>query len=184
MEDTWGPEHSTKARGTASDNWGTNPEDFHAIDLISRTLYLEGIRTDAAAGPDSTLRSVWWGPRHHDPTRTDALKANWVGPSFLNPPYSRVAEFARCASLQPDPVLMLTFARLDTGWVWQHVLPKAHVIFVRRGRCRFRDPVTGNIGASAPTPSMVVCYGRPTGVVKPVGNWFPLFPHGVFSRTA
>jgi hypothetical protein len=172
----WAAEHSTKARGTASDNWGTDPKDFASIDVLCRMIYNRPIVCDAAASLENRHVDTWFGPDHPDSERRDALSSAWEGPSFLNPPYSRIAEFAAHAAMQLDPVLMLCYLRLDTKWSHECVLPLSNVIYVRKGRCVFQDPVSGRLGASAPAPSMLVCFGEPERTPIATRQWYPLFP--------
>lgn len=181
---SWGPEHSTDARGSVSDNWGTNSVDFESLKKLCLQLYGVPFAVDAAASLENHLCDTWYGPGHPNEHLRNALEISpWEGPWFCNPPYSLVDAFVDhiCSFDRNDnPGILLVFARLDTKWAWRSVLPESNVIYVRRGRCKFRDPSTGKVGASAPTPSMAVCYGEPSGRVRisDDGLWYPLFPTG------
>lgn len=77
---------------------------------------------------------------------------------FCNPPYDAVGQWVRHAACQQCIAVMLTFARTDTRWFHQWVLPIADEIRFVRGRLKFDDGP-----ANAPSPSMVIVYRERRG---------------------
>ena len=78
--------------------------------------------------------------RQHFSTRIDALTVQWRHDFFMNPPYSRVAEFMRKAYRSHVDYnvtgLILVFAKTDTHWWHDYVEDKAEVHFIE-GRVQF-----------------------------------------------
>ena len=164
--------HSRKATG-GKDNWRTPQGLFDTLDAEFN------FEVDAAADETNHLCDYWYGPG--DGLREDALALpNW-GPrkdlddegatrgfepirTFLNPPYSRNADFVRKARAEADAgnalVVLLLPARTDVQWFhdlcwdrWLHQpRPRTEVRFIK-GRLKFDDGDTG-----APFPSMVVVF--------------------------
>lgn len=96
--------------------------------------------------------------RHFSP-QDDGLAQSWAGERcWMNPPYGREigrwVEKARREAERGALVVGLLPARTDTQWFHEHVLPVAHVVFLR-GRIRF-------VGAAhpAPFPSMLAIWGE------------------------
>ena len=141
---------------TGKDDWQTPPELFKRLDEEF------SFDVDAAATKENTLCDMWF---------TDALSSAWFhGYSyFVNPPYSRGLQgkfIAKAAeeSAKGALVVMLLPARTDTkafhAYIWdaENHRPKPGVeVRFLRGRLKF-------VGAkaSAPFPSMVVVFRRPT----------------------
>jgi site-specific DNA-methyltransferase (adenine-specific) len=123
----------------------------------------------ASSGPRLCPR--WLGPGSN--IAQDALLVSWAGEiCFMNPPYSRVAEFVRKAALEEvtghASTVALLPARTDTRWwhdyVWNRLTNDWHngvsCRFIK-GRVKFINP-TGDIFAkanSAPFPSAIVIFG-------------------------
>lgn len=139
----------------AKDEWATPQELF---DQLNAEFHF-GL--DAAASPDNAKC---------DRYLTDAIGRDWGAlsvngrPVWLNPPYSRVGEFIKKASLEAEfngaTVVCLVYARTDTRWFHEHVYdaatnryrPDVEVRFIK-GRVKF-----GGAKAGAPAPSMVVIF--------------------------
>ena len=159
----------TKSDTDESARWRTPPEVF-------RPLHAElGFGLDVAALSGSALLPHWLGPDHPNPARRDAFEADWAAAcpagraAWMNPPYGRemgrwIVLAARWGRVMRVAVLIL--ARTDLPW-WDEVVMRtaAEIRFVR-GRVRFLDGVTGERGASAPAPSVVLVWDpsrAPTG---------------------
>jgi phage N-6-adenine-methyltransferase len=88
----------------------------------------------------------------------DALRQEWTGSVFLNPPYGReIGAWLRKAwesSRNGATVVCLVPARTDTSW-WHAWCMKGNILFIR-GRLRFGDAQN-----SAPFPSAVVVFEPP-----------------------
>jgi len=188
-ENKWSAAHSKTARGDLSGHWST-PSAVMAE--VSDVLRARGIAApfavDVAADPGSAVAPDWFGPLHIDRQRRDALAVpieQWAspkGPSWLNPPYDKISSFlARCAEYGQIkglryPLLVLTFARIDTAWFHEYAAQNATAFWARRGRISFVDPTVGAGPKSrrntAPTPSLLMAFG-PLGPIKgpEYGRW-------------
>jgi phage N-6-adenine-methyltransferase len=159
--------------GKASDEWET-PQSF--FDALNREFRF-GL--DAAATRENTKCPDYLGPDRDDPRFRDALAVSWRfaldftwgewhRAIWLNPPYSKCAEFvAKAAAEQREGVttVMLIPARTDTRYFHAHIYDaekhqpreRVEIRFVK-GRLKF-----GTGKNSAPFPSMVVIFrGLPT----------------------
>jgi phage N-6-adenine-methyltransferase len=151
----------------ATDEW-TTPGDFY--DALDKEF---GFNLDAAARKETAKCRSWFGPDHDNPRLRDALAIGcWSGGelraptvAFLNPPYSRCAEFVAKADQQrrdvlPTTTVMLIPSRTDTRYWHAHIWdrdkhtprPGVEVRFVK-GRLKF-----GNSTNSAPFPSVVIIF--------------------------
>lgn len=92
----------------------------------------------------------------------DGLTTQWGRRCFVNPPYSKVREFLKKASLEilsghTDLAVFLTFSNTDTKWFHEYLYHKAELRFVK-GRLKF----VGENGTknSAMRPSMIAILRR------------------------
>jgi phage N-6-adenine-methyltransferase len=144
-----------------SDEWETPDALF---ELLSAEFHFT---LDAAATRANRKCSLYLGPDHEHPALRDALTVAWTGAGsgavWLNPPYSRVAEFvAKAAAEQQHGVtsVLLLPARTDTRWFHAHLYQKPGVeVRFLKGRLRFKGGAN-----SAPFPSMVVVLWGKRGV--------------------
>lgn len=95
----------------------------------------------------------------------DALKQEWGGVIWMNPPYGRkigiwVKKAKEAARQEKATVVCLLPARTDTAW-WHDYVMKANEIRLIRGRLKF-----GNSKGSAPFPSAVVIFEK--GSTSPI----------------
>ena len=91
---------------------------------------------------------------------TDALLTEWGTSTFCNPPYSRVAEFVKKASLEASKgktIVMLINACTDTKWFHEFIYGKQEIRFVK-GRISFIDPKNPDKKQPSPRPSMIVVF--------------------------
>jgi phage N-6-adenine-methyltransferase len=154
--------HSSSKTG-GRDDWETPGDLFVALD--SEFAFI----VDGAADESNHLCRHWYGP--DSPLGEDALalpdwRATTEFPNriFLNPPYSRNADFVRKARAEADAgnalVVLLLPARTDTQWfhelIWDRFAnrphPRTEVRFLK-GRLKFSGSAD-----SAPFPSMVVVF--------------------------
>lgn len=89
----------------------------------------------------------------------DALKQEWEGVIWMNPPYGRkigiwVKKAKEAATQGKATVVCLLPARTDTAW-WHDYVMKANEIRLIRGRLKF-----GDSKGSAPFPSAVVIFKK------------------------
>lgn len=109
---------------------------------------------DAAATLNNTQCDVFYTKDD------DALKHNWYGRVWVNPPYGReVGRWVKYAYEQvmlgfAQRVVMLLPSRTDTKW-WHEWVKRAREIHFLKGRVCF---VGGN--SCAPFPSVVVVFER------------------------
>jgi phage N-6-adenine-methyltransferase len=153
----------------ASDEWST-PQDFwRELDAEFR------FGLDAACSAENAKAPVGFGPDHPNPAARDALVPCWseaaraagVPPvAFLNPPYSRCAEFVAKAATEAQKgctVVLLIPSRTDTRYWHAHIWdrethqpkPGVEIRFVK-GRLKF-----GAGKNSAPFPSVVIVMRPP-----------------------
>lgn len=89
----------------------------------------------------------------------DGLKSKWHGRVWLNPPYSKNAEFMDWMRHHGDGIA-LVFARTETKWFHDTVWYEADSIFFFEKRITFHradgSPASGSAGA----PSCLIAYGR------------------------
>lgn len=130
-----------------TDMWST-PKDF--FDALNNVFKFE---TDVCATNENAKCERWFTPE------MDALKRNWTGVCWMNPPYGReigawVKKAHDSAKKNGATVVCLIPARVDTKW-WHEFCAKGEIVFLA-GRLKF-----GGSKNSAPFPSAVVCF-RPT----------------------
>lgn len=152
--------HSRAATG-GKDTWRTPRELFDKLDAEFNFL------VDGAADESNHLTHDWYGPGStlgEDALALPDWRATPEAPNriFLNPPYSRVADFVRKARAEADAgnalVVLLVPARTDTAWwhdvIWDQTTNAPHcrteIRFIR-GRLKFSESEN-----SAPFPSAVV----------------------------
>lgn len=151
--------------GKATDNWETPQAVFDAAcDEFA-------IVADAAATMENRKCDHYLGPDHPQERYRDALSVDWCGfmrnaagyVMWLNPPYSRCAEFVAKAAREAARgcwVVMLIPSRTDTRYWHAHIWdaekhqprPGVEVRFIK-GRLKF-----GTSQNSAPFPSVVVIF--------------------------
>ena len=125
-----------------SDEWST-PKPLW--DLLNAEFHFT---VDAAAKPENAKCRTFY---------TDALTHAWAGTVWLNPPYSKNAEFLKKAfeeSQRGQTVVVLIPSRTDTKYWHDYVMRAAEIRFVK-GRLRF-----GGLKAQAPFPSTIVVFKR------------------------
>lgn len=155
------------AKTGGRDDWRTPRDLYDRLDAQFTFL------VDGAADDTNHLCRYWYGPG--SALAEDALALpDWhcgiadatnvapVNRIFLNPPYSRVADFVRKARAEADAgnalVVLLLPARTDTKWfhdcIWDPTANAPHTraeINFLRGRLKFSESAN-----SAPFPSMLV----------------------------
>lgn len=195
-KERWGAAHSRDARGELSGLWMTPSDALEEIQTVVRALGMPcTFVLDVAAAPGSAVCTDWFGPFHILKDRRDALVEgiSWgssrPGISYLNPPYKIIAKFLAKAAKHKspldengvaiNPLVVLGFARTGTRWWWSHVAGKG-LTFLREGRLKFVDPLTGRPSAPAPADSFISIYTgqdpetileRAPGDVRKIGRW-------------
>ena len=125
---------------TGKDDWETPAPLFRALDEVYR------FTLDAAASRANRKCDLWLSEQE------DALRCQWSGRVWLNPPYSRrVGDWVEHAFDQvrlgtAELVACLLYARTDTAWWHDFVMAEAAEVIFFRGRIRF-------VGAEAPAPA-------------------------------
>lgn len=88
---------------------------------------------DAAASAENALCENYFDKE------TDALKQDWKGSVWCNPPYGRdLWKWVKKAAESKATVVMLLPARTSTGWFHDYVLDNARIDFIL-GRLKFDD---------------------------------------------
>jgi phage N-6-adenine-methyltransferase len=100
---------------------------------------------------------ITWAPGDQD-----ALTIPWGARAFVNPPYSRVAEFVKKAAEEQAKgctVVMLINVATDTRWFHEYIYgkPNVEVRFIK-GRLKFINAQQPDKVAPAPRPSMLVIF--------------------------
>jgi phage N-6-adenine-methyltransferase len=137
---------------SAKENWGT---PFQLFDALHKELHFT---TDVCAEKENAKL-----PAYFDKAQ-DALKQEWTGVCWMNPPYGRNTtgkwmKKAYEASQAGATVVCLVPARTDTKW-WFQFCSRAEVRFIV-GRLNFIDTgATGKRNAPAPFPSAVIIFGK------------------------
>ncbi len=141
-------------REDSKDNWRTPQKLFYRLNERFR------FTGDACASPDNALC-----PKFFTIT-TNALSSNWskLGTSvFINPPYSKSAEFMSRAwhsvrDKETQCVVALMPSTVDVKWFHKFVVGKASEIWFLRGRVQFLSPDTGRPVNGNVVGSMVIVW--------------------------
>jgi phage N-6-adenine-methyltransferase len=132
---------------SVTDDWAT-PKD-----LWQQANGFHDFELDAAASLSNHLCDEWFGLDHPDESRRNGLSAQWVGRTWVNPPYGRgIYDWVKKAALHDDLVVMLLPSRTDTKWFHEFVLPNANLEFIK-GRLKFGAGIN-----PAPFPSILVTF--------------------------
>jgi len=92
----------------------------------------------------------------------DGLNVEWGKCNFVNPPYSKIKDWCEKSYkeyINGNTVVMLIPSRTDTKY-WHDYIMKANEIRFIKGRLKF-----GNSRNSAPFPSCIVVFNKPSGEV-------------------
>lgn len=136
-----------------SEEWGTPQELFNRLNKeFSFTL-------DICVSKENAKCHKYYTKEE------DALKKEWGGVIWMNPPYGRqigiwVKKAKETARQGKATVVCLLPARTDTAW-WHDYAMKANEIRLIRGRLKFGDGK-----GSAPFPSAVVVFKK--GLTSPI----------------
>jgi phage N-6-adenine-methyltransferase len=130
-----------------TDDWATPADLWHQANGF------HDFQLDAAASSTNRLCEQWFGLNHPDINRRDGLAGQWVGRTWVNPPYGRgIYDWVKKAALHDDLVVMLLPSRTDTKWFHEFVLPNADLQFIK-GRLKFGAGIN-----AAPFPSILVTF--------------------------
>lgn len=130
-----------------SEEWGTPQELFNRLNKeFNFTL-------DVCASEENAKCPKYYTKEE------DALKQEWGGVIWMNPPYGRrignwVKKAKETARQGKATVVCLLPARTDTAW-WHDYVMKANEIRLIRGRLKFGDGK-----GSAPFPSAIVVFKK------------------------
>lgn len=136
-----------------SEEWGTPQELFNRLNKeFNFTI-------DICASKENTKCPKYYTKEE------DALKKEWGGVIWMNPPYGRqignwVKKAKEIARQGKATVVCLLPARTDTAW-WHDYAMKANEIRLIRGRLKFGDGK-----GSAPFPSAIVVFKK--GLTSPI----------------
>lgn len=160
--------------GRESDEWGTPPELYNALDEIYHFDF------------DPCPMGCW----------IDGLAVDWGRSSFINPPYSKIPEWVeRCYEEWQDGnvAIMLIPNRSETRWYHDYILDVAPLVYQVKGRISFygrikepgqpkntpKDQIKYTWGSGpAAFPSIIVCYaGESVGttIFKPWEQKYPSY---------
>jgi site-specific DNA-methyltransferase (adenine-specific) len=130
---------------SVTDDWATPRNLFDDINTA------HDFELDAAASSTNHLCNQWFGLDHPDESRRNGLIGQWVGRTWVNPPYGRgIYDWVKKASLHDDLVVMLLPSRTDTKWFHEFVYKNADIQFIK-GRLKFGAGIN-----PAPFPSILV----------------------------
>lgn len=110
---------------------------------------------DVCAVPETAKCDTYYTPE------IDALKQNWEGICWMNPPYGRsVSKWIKKAYDESvknsSTIVCLIPARVDTRYQHEIVFKYAKTICFIKGRLKF-----GHSTNSAPFPSQIIIFGKP-----------------------
>ena len=132
---------------SVTDDWATPRNLFDDINAV------HNFDLDAAASSSNHLCNEWFGLDHDNESRRDGLTGQWVGRTWVNPPYGRgIYDWVKKASLHDDLVVMLLPSRTDTKWFHEFVYNKSDIRFIK-GRLKFGAGIS-----PAPFPSILVTF--------------------------
>jgi DNA N-6-adenine-methyltransferase (Dam) len=97
--------------------------------------------------------------RRHYTKKKDGLRHPWMGRVWLNPPYDEIHIWMNRMARHGNGIA-LTFARIGTHWFDSIVMPYTTGLLFLTGNLEFLSP-DGEIGAAAPTPSVLIAYDPP-----------------------
>ncbi len=131
-------------------------------------------RTNVAPNPDS-----YFGPDHTHLSKRDALAASWSGVArigFLNPPFTLLPQFVAKAyeeRLKGVCTVAVLPVKAEQPW-WHEFVSKADELRFLKGRLRYIDPETGQLGDSARFASCVVVFDgrKPVMAGGPRVSWW------------
>lgn len=112
----------------------------------------------------------------------DSLKQDWYAKdrvAWLNPPYSADMRewFAKAVeeSNKGMTICMLVYARTDTRWWHDYVLPNAYSIRFIKSRIKFLDSSTGKERGSSTAPSCLIVFSPEKKLFLPyIQDHFPI----------
>ena len=99
---------------------------------------------------------IEWTPQTHP----NGLEIEWRERNFVNPPYSKVADWIKKSSEESAKnklVVMLINAVTDTKAFHQYIYNKAEIRFLQ-GRLKFINPAEPEKKQPSPKPSMIVIF--------------------------
>ena len=102
--------------------------------------------------------------RRYFTVETDALTQDWIGPAWMNPPYTSIRKWIEKAYLEllkNCTVVALLPAWTGDSWFQDFVVPFADVTFLRK-RLKFVGPLSG--GSQATFASVVAVWPRSAAV--------------------
>ena len=155
----WTPMHSSQRQ-----DWETPPELWARVERHFGPFDL-----DAAATAKTAKCKRFFTPE------TNALTRSWdANRVWLNPPYGRsigswVQKAWEEAQTKGGPrVAVLTFARTDTVWWHKYAILAEYIVFLK-GRVAFL--ADGQRQASAPAPSVLLCFGPTSSQPPKLAAW-------------
>lgn len=108
--------------------------------------------------PCAPVQRLYDTARVHYTIVDDGLSKKWDGRVWCNPPYSNLEEWIkRCVA--HGNAIVLSFARVDTGWFFKHGWNRADSVFFFAGRIKFLNPDGKSLG-NAGAPSVLLSYGQ------------------------
>lgn len=137
-----------------TDEWET-PQDI--FNMLNSEFHFD---LDVAAAKNNTKCARYFTQED------DALKQDWVGNVWCNPPYSKVRKFFKKLHEELNNgnckvAVFLVFSNTDTKWFHDYVLGKSELRFVK-GRLKFKGMNKKGewVNNSAMRPSMI-CVFKP-----------------------
>lgn len=148
--------HNTKTPAEIRDNWETLDETV--MDALNLTG-VEFFDLDAAANERNSR-----GMSYFD-EGMDALKMEWRGEVWCNPPFSKKKEFLTKAYIELlagniEMACLLIPCEPATKWWKDCVLGKAQTVYIPDGRYSFRHPETGEVMDQPKFPSCFVVFQK------------------------
>ncbi len=167
---------------SSADRWGT---DRALVEKLGHEFAPSIFDWDWAAEESTnvTVKGHYFGPDHAIPEFRDSLAMDWSGANqgfpvvgFLNPPFTLLPQFVAKAfeeRLKGACTVAVLPVKAEQPW-WHQFVSKADELRFLRGRLRYIDPETGQLGDSARFASAVVVWDgrKPVMMGGPRVSWW------------
>jgi hypothetical protein len=147
------------------DEWLTPPEIIRALGVFD-------------LDPCAPILRPWSTAINHLTIKDDGLAQQWVGRTWLNPPYGKHTGTWLEKLAAHSNGIALIFTRTKTEAWHNHVWPEASGVLFLHGRLNFYHVTGARATKNAGAPSALIAYGAENAEVlskcQIAGKWIPL----------